>query len=241
LSLDGRRILITGAGRGLGAAVAEACAAAGGELILLGRTRGSLEAIDDKVRQAGGRAATLVPLDLAQGGEHLDKLGHALFERYGRLDGLVGCAAELGQLTPVSHLAPAELARVMAVNTFANQRLIRTLEPLLRASDAGRAVFVTDRVARDATAYWGAYAASKAALETLVLAWAKELAPTPIRAVLVDPGPMATRLRAKAFPGEAADRQPDSAQRAPAIVSLLDPASIRTAEIIDLAGFASGS
>ena len=137
--LDGRIVLVTGASRGLGAAVATACAREGAQLVLTARTRGALEEVDDDVRAAGGQGATLVTLDLHQG-ELLDKLGAPLFERFGRLDGLVHCAAELGPLTPVAHLDPTTFARLFQINALATQRLIRTLDPLLRASESGRAV-----------------------------------------------------------------------------------------------------
>ncbi|MFO1036437.1 MAG: SDR family NAD(P)-dependent oxidoreductase [Geminicoccaceae bacterium] len=218
-ALAGRTILVTGASRGFGAAVAVACAAAGAKLILTARTRGALEETDDAVRKAGGEA-TLIQLDLADG-ELVDKLGAPLFERFGKLDGLVAAAAELGPLTPTSHLKPADLERVMAINFVANQRLIRTLDPLLRVAEAGRAVFVTDAEAQRGRPYWGAYAASKQALESLVLGWAGETRLTNLKINLVDPGPMRTRLRVKAYPGEAAERNPLPELIAPGVVPLL--------------------
>lgn len=228
--LDGRIILVTGASRGLGAAVAEACAAAGATLILVARTRGGLEEADDAVRRHGGQA-TLITLDLTKG-ELVDKLGAALFERFGRLDGLVACAGELSQLTPVSHLEPKTLDRLLAVNVTAQHRLIRSLDPLLRAAPDARAVFVTDRAAAPGRAYWGGYAAAKAALEALVLAYAAETRMTALRVNLFDPGAMATRLRAKAFPGEREGDAPPPAEAAKALLPLLDPAFERTAEIV---------
>lgn len=231
-SLDGRIVLVTGAGHGIGAAVARACAAEGATLVLTARSRAALEEVDDQVRAAGAERATLVPLDLAKGNE-VDLLGAALFQRFGRLDGLAACAGELGLLTPVSHLDPAVMARVLSVNLLANQRLIRTLDPLLRASPDGRAVFATDSTRRNA-AYWGAYSASKAALESLVLSWAAELRITPVRVTLLDPGPVATRLRATAFPGEdpGSLRRPDDV--AGAFVALLGASSTRHEEIVRL-------
>ncbi|HMR30915.1 MAG TPA: SDR family NAD(P)-dependent oxidoreductase [Geminicoccaceae bacterium] len=231
-SLAGRIVLVTGAGHGIGAAVARACAAEGASLVLTARSRAALEEVDDQVRAAGAEPATLVPLDLAKGSE-VDLLGAALFQRFGRLDGLAACAGDIGLLTPVSHLDPAVMARVLLVNVAANQRLVRTLDPLLRVSPAGRAVFATDATGRCA-AYWGAYGACKAALESLVLSWAAELRITPVRVTLLDPGPVATRLRATAFPGERPDslRQPDDV--AGGFVELLRASSARHEEIVRL-------
>jgi NAD(P)-dependent dehydrogenase (short-subunit alcohol dehydrogenase family) len=155
--------------------------------VLVSRTPGALEEIDDRVRAVGGRA-TLVPLDLADGAA-IDRLGAALAERFGRLDVLIGAAAELGPLSPLGHVKPEAFERVMTVNAAANYRLIRSLDPLLRASEAGRAIFVTCAVARAGRPFWGAYAASKAALEAMVMAYAAETRRTTLRVNLVDPGP----------------------------------------------------
>jgi NAD(P)-dependent dehydrogenase (short-subunit alcohol dehydrogenase family) len=233
LRLAERVIVITGASRGLGAAVAEACAREGARLVLIARTRGALEEVDDAVRAAGGEAATLIVLDLAAGSA-LDPLGAALLDRFGRVDGLVACAAELGELTPVAHLEPAVLEKILAVNLVSAQRLIRTLDPLIRAAPAGRAVFLTCDVALAAPAYWGGYAASKAGLEVLVRTWAAELRITNARANLVDPGPMATRLRARAFPGERTDAQPSPAALGARIVELLTAECQRNGERVRL-------
>ena len=226
--LAGRRILVTGASRGLGAAVAEACAREGASLVLVARTRGGLEEVDDRVRAAGSEA-TLVTLDLREGAK-IDALGGTLFQRFGRLDGLVHAAAVLGSLTPVAHLPPDELDELVAVNLIAAQRLIRALDPLLRAAPAGRAVFVTDAVATRAPAYWGGYAATKAAMEVLVRCWAKELAITKVVVNVVDPGPMSTRLRADAFPSEAPGSMPAPEIVAPRIVPLLAETQTSTGE-----------
>lgn len=234
MAMDGRIVLVTGASRGLGAAVAVACAREGAQLVMVAKTRGALEEIDDQVRAAGGPGATLVAVDLREG-ELVDKLGAALFERYGRLDGLVLAHAELGLLTPVSHLKPDVLADTVTVNLLATHRLIRTLDPLLRMAPAGRVVAMTCEAARARTAYWGPYAASKAALEALVTCWAGETERTSMRINLVDPGPMATRLRRRAFPGEEAGAHPDPAVRAPAILDLLRPESERHGELVKLA------
>lgn len=231
--LAGRVILITGASRGLGAAVAEACAAEGAHLVLVARTKGALEEVDDAVRRHGGEA-TLVQLDITRG-DLVDALGGALYERFKRLDGFVACAAELGVITPVSHLEPKVLDQALAVNLVANQRLIRSLDPLLRAADAGRAVFVTDRSVLPGRAYWGAYATSKAGLEALALAYAAETRITRLRVNLYDPGPMATRLRARAFPGERPDAQPSPATKVPPLIELLVPGCAQHGEIVRFA------
>jgi NAD(P)-dependent dehydrogenase (short-subunit alcohol dehydrogenase family) len=225
--LAGSTVLVVGASRGLGRAVALACAAEGAHLVLVARTQGALEELDDAIRARAAGAedvpgATLITLDLGDG-KLVDALGAALFQRFGRLDGLVVCAAELGVLTPLAHLDPALFARLMAVNVLAPQRLIRTLDPLLRAAPAGRAVFATCEPGRHPHAYWGGYAAAKAALEMLVRVYAAELRITNAKVNLVDPGPMETALRRRAFPGEVAGKQPQPATLAPAIVELLTP------------------
>lgn len=232
MRLAGRIVCITGASRGFGAAVARACAAEGAQLVLTARTRGGLEEVDDAVRAAGGQA-TLIPFDLRKG-EMIDTLGAALFERFGRLDGLVLNAGELGPLTPLSHLEPRVLERVMSLNVLAQHRLIRSLEPLLKASKDGRAVVVTDAPAREPRAYWGAYAASKAALEALARTWAMELRITPVKVNLARPGPMDTRLRGDAFPGERPGDQPAPERYAAGIVDLLDPACSSSGELVEL-------
>jgi NAD(P)-dependent dehydrogenase (short-subunit alcohol dehydrogenase family) len=212
--------LITGASRGLGAALAERFAAEGADLILVGRTPGALEEIDDKVRAAGSRA-TLVPLDLADGAA-IDRLGGALAQRFGRLDVLVSCAAELGPLSPLGHVEPRAFDRVMTVNATANYRLIRSLDPLLRASEAGRAVFATCAQARAGKPFWGGYAASKATLEAMVTAYAAETRRTALRVNLIDPGPLRTRLRAQAYPGEDPAKLPEPATVAETFVALAE-------------------
>ena len=198
--LDGRIALITGASRGLGAAVAERFAAECAQLILVARTQGGLEETDDRVRAVGGQA-TLVPLDLSNFDE-IDRMAAAVAQRFGKLDILVGNAAQLPNLTPVGHLSPKDWQRTMDVNLTANWRLIRAFDQGLRLSDAGRVIMVTSGAAAGAFAYWGAYAASKAALETLVASYANEIKQTKIRANLLDPGALRTEMRAQAFPGE---------------------------------------
>jgi NAD(P)-dependent dehydrogenase (short-subunit alcohol dehydrogenase family) len=198
--------------------------------VLVARTSGALEEVDDRVQAKGGQA-TLVPLDLRDG-KAIDRLGGALAERFGRLDVLIGNAAELGVLSPVGHVDPKLFERVMALNAGANQRLVRSLDPLLRVADAGRAIFVTCAQARDARPFWGAYAASKAALEAMARTYAAETRRTSVRVNLVDPGPMRSRLRAQAYPGEAPDKAPLPATRTDAFVALADPACDRHGELI---------
>ncbi len=205
--LAGRIALVTGASRGIGAAVARRYAAEGARLILAARTVGGLEEVDDAIRQVGAERATLVPVDLCQV-EQIDRLGAAIFERFGRLDVLVGNAGALGTLSPLGHVSPKDWEEVIATNLTANFRLIRALDPLLRRSAAGRAIFVTSGLGKRPIAYWGPYAISKAALEMLVRIYAAEIEKTGIRVNLIDPGIVRTAMRAKAFPGENPDNLP---------------------------------
>src|SRR3981189_60877 len=195
-----RIALVTGASRGLGYATARALARTGVHVVAVARTQGGLEELDDDIRNDGG-AATLVPLNLIVF-DGIARLGAALHERHGKLDILVGNAGVAGPSSPLGHIELKPWHDVMAINVSANFQLIRCMEPLLRNSDAGRAVFVTSGAANKASAYLGPYAASKAALETLVRVWARETAATPVRANLFDPGPIRTRMRATVFPGE---------------------------------------
>lgn len=219
--LAGRIALISGASRGLGAAVAKRFAAEGAKLVLVARTVGGLEEVDDEVRAAGG-TATLVPLDLTDF-DAIDRLGQSLHERFGRLDILVANAAQLGTLSPVGHIEPRVWTQVIDLNLTANWRLIRSLDPLLRASDAGRAIFVTDALAGAPKAFWGAYAAAKAGLEALVRVYADETERSSVRVNLVDPGPLRTRLRARAFPGENPERLPLPETVTDLFVTLAEP------------------
>jgi NAD(P)-dependent dehydrogenase (short-subunit alcohol dehydrogenase family) len=207
--LEGRLALITGASRGIGAAVARRFAAEGAHVILLARTVGGLEERDDEIRALGG-SATLVPVDLRDF-DKLDQMGASLFQRFGKLDVLVGNAGVLGALSPMGHFDPKTWAQVIETNLTANWRLIRSLDPLLRRSDSGRAIFTTCVAGRETRPYWGAYAASKAALETMVRIYAGEVANTALRVNLVDPGIVATKLRLQGFPAEdrAALKTPD--------------------------------
>ena len=200
LPLADRIALVTGASRGIGYATALALAKAGAHIVALARTVGGLEELDDAIKALGG-SATLVPLDLKDY-QGIDRLGLALHERFGRLDVLVGNAGILGPLSPLDHVEPQAWDAVIAVNVTANWRLIRAMDRLLKLSDAGRVVFVSSGIASLALAYWGPYAVSKAALETLARTYAAETATTNVRVNIFTPGPMRTRMRAQAFPGE---------------------------------------
>ncbi len=219
---DKRLALVTGASRGIGRAVALELARQGWRVIVLARAQKALEKLDDEIRALGGEA-TLIPLDLRDGAA-IDQLAAPLFERFGKLDGLAACAGALGTLTPAHQATPAIMDETIQVNFLANQRLIRALHPLLRESDAGRAVFLTSGVSREPRAYWAPYAASKAALDALVLSYAAELNVTRVKANLFNPGGTRTSMRAKAFPGEDPMTLPTPEDVAPAIVEMLQPA-----------------
>jgi NAD(P)-dependent dehydrogenase (short-subunit alcohol dehydrogenase family) len=218
--LSGKIALVTGASRGIGRASALALAMAGAHVIAAARTQGGLEELDDEIKAATGKPATLVPIDLTEG-DGLDHLGRALHDRFGRLDILVHAAAILGPLTPVAHLEPKHWDKVVAADLTAVYRLIRSTEPLLRESEAGRAVFFTSSVASNPRAFWGAYAANKAGMEAMVRCWADEVEQTSVRAVILDPGGMRTRMRAEAFPGEDPDTLPLPEEIGPMVVELV--------------------
>lgn len=228
--LDGRVALVTGASRGIGAAVARRLAAEGAHVIALARTVGGLEELDDAIKSVGS-TATLVPCDLGDW-ERIDQLGPPILERFGRLDMFVGNAGNLGTLSPLGHVEPATWREVFAINVDANWRLIRILDPLLRRAPAGRAVFVSAAAAGLATPYWGPYAAAKAALETIAQTWASEAATSALKVNVLRLPPVATRLRARAFPGEdpASLRRPDDVTDA--FVDLLVPDCVRSGEIV---------
>lgn len=198
--LAGRIALVTGATRGIGAAVARRFAVEGAHVILVGRTVGGLEENDDAIKAAGG-SATLVPLDLRDF-DRIDQLAQVVHHRYGRLDILVGNAAMLGSIGPMGHMTPADFQAVIDVNVTANWRLIRAFGPLLRRAPEAHALFTTCAAGHEPTAYWSAYALSKAALEMMARTWAAELKKTKVKVTLVDPGPVRTGLRRKIFPGE---------------------------------------
>jgi NAD(P)-dependent dehydrogenase (short-subunit alcohol dehydrogenase family) len=229
--LSGKIALVTGASRGIGRATALELAKAGAHVVALARTAGGLEELDDEIRKAGS-PATLVPLDIKDF-PALDRLGASLYERFKKLDVLVGNAGQLGTLSPLGHIDPKTWDDVMAVNVTANWRLIRSLDPLLRASDAGRAVFITSGAARNVRAYWGLYAASKAALDTIVLAYAAELGKTNVKVNLFNPGPIRTRMRAKAMPGEDPMTLDTPEQAAEAILPLCLPSCTESGRIYD--------
>ncbi|NBB17160.1 SDR family NAD(P)-dependent oxidoreductase [Caulobacter sp. SLTY] len=225
MTLSGKIALVTGATRGIGNAAALGLAKAGAHVIALGRTQGALEVLDDEILAATGQRATLVPIDLRKP-EDLDPLGAHLHERFGRLDIVVHAAALLGGISPIGHIEPKSWDQTLTVNLTATWRLIRSFEPLLRASEAGRAIFLTTgRVVRP-KAFWGPYAASKAGMEALVKCWADELEQTSVRAVLLDPGAVRTRMRAEAYPGEDPLTLPEPAALAPLIVELAGRADL---------------
>lgn len=219
LPLSGRIALVTGASRGIGYASALALAQAGAHVVAVARTQGGLQELDDQIRSLTGEGATLVPMDLTDGAG-VDQLGLALHERYGRLDILVHSAAVLGLMTPAAHAEPTLWDKVFATNTTASFRLIRSMDPLLRQAEAGRAIFLTSGMARRARAFSSPYAASKAAMEMLVRVWAEEVEHTKVRAALLNPGPMRTRLRAEVMPGEDPMGLPPPSEIGPLVVEL---------------------
>jgi len=203
LILKDRIALVVGASRGIGYESALALAKAGAHVVAAARTQGALEVLDDAIVSATGRHATLIPFDMVDGGS-IDRMGGALFERFGRLDIWVHTAATLGAsgLTPVAHADPRGFAKIEKTNLTGVYRLIRSLEPLLRLSDAGRVIHLTSSAAANPKAFWGAYAATKAGAEALMKCWADEIENTSIRVSVLDPGRMRTQIRAQAYPGE---------------------------------------
>jgi len=219
--LAGRVALVTGASRGIGAAVAKAYAREGAHVILLARTTGGLEEVDDAIQSAGG-TATLLPLDLMKP-DQIAAIGPALADKFRRLDILVANAGILGPLSPVAMSSPKDWENAYKLNVMANYHLIRTLDPLLRGSDAGRAIFVTAAEAHRPPAFWSAYAGSKAALEAIVAAYAKEVAKSPLKVNIVDPGAVRTTLRSEAFPGENAQNLPAPEDVVETFIALASP------------------
>jgi NAD(P)-dependent dehydrogenase (short-subunit alcohol dehydrogenase family) len=231
LPLASRIALVTGASRGIGYATALALAKAGAHVVAVARTQGGLEELDDEIRKLGG-SATLVPLNLTDF-EGIARLGAALHERHGKLDILIGNAGTSGPSSPLGHIDLKPWQDVMAINVTANFQLVRCMEPLLRQSDAGRAVFVTSDASHKASAYLGPYSASKAALESLVRAWANEVASTPIRINLFNPGPIRTRMRAAVFPGEDPMTLETPEQAAEFILPMCAPSWTETGKVYD--------
>ena len=219
--LEGRIAVVTGASRGLGRAMALALAREGAHIIATARTQGGLEELDDDIRKLGG-SATLAPADIKDFAA-IDRLGAGIFERWKKLDILIGNAGILGKLTPLPHAEPKMFDEAMAVNVTANFRLIRSLDPLLRASDAGRAVFVTSGMAQKCWPYWGAYSITKAALEALVSTYAQECRETSVRVNCFSPGPTRTDMRAKAMPGEDPNTLPTAEEVGAHVVELCLP------------------
>lgn len=230
--LDGRFALVTGASRGIGAATAEALAAAGAHAILTGRTAGDLEEVEERIHQTGG-SATIAPMDLTES-DSIGRLAAAVAERWGKLDILILNAARLGSLSPVPHIDGKEFGEVLTLNVLASQALIAGFDPLLRQSAAGRLIAITSSVGRHPRAYWGAYGASKAALETLALSYADEVRNlSPVKVAIVDPGATATQMRQRAYPGEdQATLKPPSAV-GEAIIALLQR-DFETGERVEL-------
>lgn len=231
-TLADKIVLVTGASRGIGYQAALEAAKRGAHVIAVARTVGGLEELDDEI-QAAGSSATLVPLDLRDF-DGIDRLGRAVFERWGKLDGLVGNAAMLGGLSPLAHFEPKDFDRVMALNVTANYRLLRSVDLLLRQSDAGRAVFVSSSSALSARPFWGPYAASKAALEALVKSYASETAgASKVRTNLFYPGAVRTAMRAQAVPGEDPDTLPRPVVLAPRLIDMLEPSFTENRTLFD--------
>lgn len=229
--LTGKVILVTGASRGIGYATAIEAARRGAHVVAVSRTVGGLEELDDEIQDLGA-STTLVPLDLRDG-DAIDRLGAAIFERWGALDGLIANAGQLGVLSPVAHIKPEDFDKVMAVNVTANYRLLRSTDLLLRQSVAGRAVFVSSSSARSARPFWGLYAASKAALDAMVKSYAGEVANTKVRANVFYPGSVRTAMRAKAMPGEDPNTLPTPADVAPRLVDMIAPTTRENGSIYD--------
>jgi NAD(P)-dependent dehydrogenase (short-subunit alcohol dehydrogenase family) len=228
---DNKRIaLVTGASRGIGRAAAIALGKAGCHVILSARTSGGLEEADDEIKAAGG-SSSILKLNLAHGPK-IDALGPTLFQRWQRLDVLVAAGGILGRHSPLGHVPDDQWEQVMNINLTANWRLIRSLDPLLRRSESGRALFLTSRAVRRIRAYWGPYTVSKAALEALVKTYAAEVESTPVRANLLDPGATRTKMRAQAYPGEDANTVKPPEALADLILQLTSPDCTKHGEIV---------
>ncbi len=236
LDLTGRTALVTGASRGIGYFIAKGLAAAGAHVIAVARTVGGLEELDDEIKAENARTgkgeATLVPLDLTDMAG-IDRLGGAVHERWGKLDILVANAGILGVIAPVAHVEAKVFERVMNINVTSTWRLIRSVDPLLRLSDAGRAIIMSSGAAHSARAYWGPYAASKAAVEALARSWADETKNLPLRINSVSPGATRTAMRALAMPGEDPETLPHPSEIAERILPLASPTLTETGLILD--------
>ena len=230
-TLDGKVVLITGASRGIGYQAALEAARRGAHVIAVARTIGGLEDLDDAIKALGG-STTLVPHDLRDF-DGIDRLGRSIYDRWGHLDGLIGNAATLGLITPVAHMDVKDFDEVMSLNVTANYRLIRSMDLLLRQSAAGRAVFVSASSSHSAKPFWGAYAASKAALEALVKSYAAEIATTNARVNVFWPGAVRTAMRAKAMPGEDPETLPKAAEIVPKLIDMIEPAFTATRTLYD--------
>lgn len=228
--LAGRIAVITGASRGIGAATAKIFAAEGAQIILVARTQGGLEEVDDEIRAAGG-SATLVPMDLTDY-DKIDEMGATIYERFGKLDILIANAGMLGKMGPINHIDPQIWEQAMAVNVTANWRLIRSFDPLLRQSDAGRAIFMTSFAAQVHRAFWGSYATTKAALDMMVKTYAQEILKTNVTANLFNPGRTRTKMRAEAYPGEDPETVKSPEFTASQLVDLVLPSFKVNGEII---------
>lgn len=231
--LAGKVVLVTGASRGIGYAAALEAARRGAHVVAVARTVGGLEELDDEIQDLGS-SATLVPLDLRDG-DAIDRLGAAIFERWGALDGLVANAGQLGVLSPLPHVKPEDFEKVMAVNVTANYRLLRATDLLLRQSTAGRAVFVSSSSARSAKPFWGLYAASKAAVDAMAKSYASEVSQTEVKVNVFYPGAVRTAMRAKAMPGENPDTLPKPGDIAPKLINMLSPALKENGKLFDMA------
>ena len=222
LDLSGRVAVVTGASRGIGYFIARELASAGAHVIAVARTVGGLEELDDQIKADGRGQATLAPLDLADMAG-IDRLGGAIHERWGKLDILVANAAVLGVISPIGHVEAKTFDKVMTINVTSTWRLIRSVDPLLRLSDAGRAIILSANSAHSARAFWAPYAASKAAVETMARSWAHETESLPLRVNAADPGATRTAMRAQAMPGEDPETLPHPSEIARRIVPLASP------------------
>mgnify|MGYP003112994763 FL=1 len=229
--LEGRVALVTGASHGIGREIAKRFAAEGAQVVAVGRNVGALEELDDEVREAGGKL-TLLPLDLTMF-EKIDILGPSLYEKFGKLDIVVGNAALLGELAPVGHIDSQIFQNTFATNVTANFHLIRTTDKLLQLSDAGRAIFVTSNASAKGRAFWGLYASTKAALESLVLSYAQEMEQTSVRVNLVNPGRIRTKMRAEAYPGEDPQTLPSADSIMDVFVDLAASDCTKHGEVVD--------